>query len=513
MDDLHGRGEGQGLPVSEIVAFGGLVELALTDADAEQLKPAVDGLLKAWDQLQSVAGIELPPSPFLERDPGRRPSPAEDPWNAFIRRCEVPGADFGPLFGKTVGVKDNIDVAGVPTSNASPTTSYVPTRDAIVVERILAAGGRVIGKLNMDDFGYGATGESSAYGTPRNPKDATRSPGGSSGGSGSAVASGAVDLALGVDQGGSARIPASYCGVVAIKPTHGLVPTQGITHIDHTLDHICPMGATVDDAALLLEAVAGDDWRDPQWVRGPVPETWRCDPGHDVSGLRVGVVLEGVDSDRCDPDVVRNLRSAAEVLRRAGADVRDISISMWPHGLPIVQALESHLAAAMIGSEGVGYGRLGIIDIDRLHAFAHVRRTENKLLSPYMKACMVVERYLHDTYLNVPYGKLHNLRLRLRQDLDKAMDVSDLLLTPTTPTVAPKLATGDLAFSETSRTMLEEIPYNTAPLNLSGHPAVAVPSGWDDADLGLPTSVQIIARRFHESVAIKAGRLIEASLT
>jgi amidase len=502
----------QRLSASEIVALGALVHLDLAETDAEELKPAVDGLLDAWDQLKTVAGIELPPSPFRDRDPGSRPSPVDDPWNAFIRRCDVRGADSGPLLGKTVGVKDNIDVAGVPTSNASPTSSYIPTRDAIVIERILAAGGRVIGKLNMDDFGYGATGESSAYGSPRNPKDASRSPGGSSGGSGSAVASGAVDLALGVDQGGSARIPASYCGVVAIKPTHGLVPTQGITHIDHTLDHICPMGATVDDAALLLEAVAGDDWRDPQWVRGAVPEKWRCDPGEDIRGLKIGVVLEGIDEHRCDADVVHNLRSAAEVLRQAGADMRDVSIPMWPHGLPIVQALECHLAAAMIASEGVGYGRLGVIDIDRLHAFAVVRRAENKLLSPYMKACMVVERYLHDRYLNVPYARLHNLRLRLRQDLDQAMRDFDLLLTPTTPTVAPKLVEGDLAFSEASRKMLEEIPYNTAPLNLSGHPALAVPSGWDDADLGLPTSLQIIARRFEESVAIKAGRLVEASL-
>src|SRR5262249_21709443 len=150
-----------------------------------------------------------------------------------------------------------------------------------------------------DNFGAGASGESSAFGPPLNPLDPGRSAGGSSGGSGAAVAAGMVDLALGVDQAGSARIPASFCGVVAIKATHGLVPTHGVTHLDHTLDSVCPMARTVDDAALLLEAIAGDDWRDPQWVRGPVPERWSAPSGGGIDGVRVGVVVESLDDELC----------------------------------------------------------------------------------------------------------------------------------------------------------------------------------------------------------------------
>ena len=264
--------------------------------------------------------------PRGSRSAGRPPAAAiraaaardEDPYNAFIRVCDVRGAGSGLLAGRTVGLKDNIDVAGIPTSNASATPAFTPARDAVVVERILAAGGRIVGKLNMDDFGAGASGETSAFGPPRNPYDPTRSAGGSSGGSGAALAAGAVDLALGVDQAGSARIPASFCGVVAIKATHGLIPSQGVTHLDHTLDAVCPMASTVEDAALLLQAIAGDDWRDPQWVRGPVPASWQPNDAGDVAGLRVGVVVESIDGDLCSPDVVHNLRNVADDLARAG---------------------------------------------------------------------------------------------------------------------------------------------------------------------------------------------------
>jgi amidase len=210
------------------MAIGARENLDLTEAEAAELAPSIANLLGALQELHEIPGIERPESPYAERDPGRHPSRAEDPFNAFVRICDVRGASSGILSGKTIGLKDNIDVAGVPTTNASATAAFVPSHGAVVVERILAAGGRIVGTLNMDNFGAGASGESSAFGPPLNPHDTTRSPGGSSGGSGAAVAAGAVDLALGVDQAGSARIPASFCGVVAIKATHGLVPTQAL---------------------------------------------------------------------------------------------------------------------------------------------------------------------------------------------------------------------------------------------------------------------------------------------
>lgn len=494
----------------ELIAIGAREHLELSEAEAAELEPAINNLLGAIELLHGTTGLELPDSPFVERDPGRRPTGREDPFNAFVRLCDVRGASSGILSGKTVGLKDNIDLAGVPTTNASATPAFIPARDAVVVERILYAGGRIVGKLNMDNFGAGVSGETSAFGPPLNPHDPSRSAGGSSGGSGAAIASGALNLALGVDQAGSARIPASFCGVVAIKATHGLIPSQGVTHLDHTLDAVCPMASTVDDAALLLEAVAGDDWRDPQWVRGAVPSSWHPTGDDDVAGLRIGVVEESIDEQLCSPDVVRNLQAVAAALRQAGCQVREVSIPIWPQALPIAQTLLCHLVGAMIRSEGVGFGHLGLVDSERARTFAVARRTESRLLPPYMKIWMLVERYLHDEYLNASFGMLHNLRLRVRADIQRTLNDVDLLLTPTTPDTAPHLLPPELVTEDGASRILRSLPFNTAPLNLSGHPVLALPSGRDDQDL--PTSVQLVAGSFREELTIRAGRVVESSL-
>ena len=180
--------------------------------------------------------------------------------NVFIRKCKVKGESHGLLSGKTIGLKDNIRLAGVPMTNGSRLApGYVPVLDATVVERILEAGGTIIGKLNMDSFGMGGTSETSDFGVPLNPHNREFSTGGSSGGSAAAVAASEVNISLGVDEGGSARIPASWCGVISIKPTHGLVPSFGITYLDHTIDYICPTASTVEDTAITLEVIAGED--------------------------------------------------------------------------------------------------------------------------------------------------------------------------------------------------------------------------------------------------------------
>lgn len=495
---------------SELVALGARDGIELTLQEAEELQPVVESFLNSIDELSGIEVVMSSAVPLYNRDPGRRPSAAEDPWNAFIRYCEVGGTDSGPLAGRTIGVKDNIDVAGIPTTNASPMASYVPQNDAIVVERILAAGGRIVGKLNMDDWAAAATGETSAFGPPLNPVDPTRSAGGSSGGSGSAVRSGAVDFSLGGDQGGSARIPASYCGVVCMKATHGLIPSLGMTYLDHTIDSICPLARSVEDVALLLGVLAGDDGRDPQWVRGEIrTEDYvsKLQAGEPLDGVTAGLVVEGIGDDKCDAEVVENLRTTCRTLEDAGITVREVSIPMWSHGLPITQALVCHLAARMVKSEGVGYGHMGYIDVDRMHGYALRRRAESGLLPPYVKVWMLVERYLHEKYFNVPYGILQNLRLQLRNDIDGALQDVDVLITATTPTTAPPLLTGTVDAESVINRILQLTPYNTSPLNLSGHPAIAVPNGLDSD--GMPTSAQFVTRRFEESLGLRVARIAE----
>jgi amidase len=442
------------------------------------------------------------------RDPGRRPLPEEDPFNAVIRICRVEGAESGALAGMTVGLKDNIAVAGVPMTNGSRLAPHTPTVDAVVTERLLDAGATITGKLNMDDFAGGATGVMSAFGPARNPVDPSRSAGGSSGGVGAAVRAGIVDLALGVDQGGSGRIPAAFCGVVAIKATHGLIPTFGVSHIDHTIDFVTPTAIDVYRVALLLEVLAGEDWRDPQWVRGGLSTARYTDAQDDgVAGLRIGVIRESIEGTECEAAVTEGVTRAADSLRASGAHVEEVSIPEWLRGFATFQPYVAHLVANMLRSEGVGYGHLGYIDADRMHAFAVARRAESQLLNPYVKAWLLADRYLRDKYPARSFATLHNQRLLLRRAFDRVLHDYDLLVTPTIPIVAPPLPAADATLDELLDDSRECICFNTAPLNLSGHPAISLPSGTDEA--GLPTGVQVIGRTFEDYTVFRAAFELE----
>jgi amidase len=491
----------------EIEAIAGAEQLELAPGELGPLRRLVSALVAAADRAESFSELEIELR-HGRRDAGRRPLPEEDEFNAVIRTCRVEGAASGPLAGLTVGLKDNIAVAGVPMTNGSRLEPHTPTVDAVVTERLLDAGATIVAKLNMDDFAGGATGVMSAFGPARNPVDPSRSAGGSSGGAGAAVRAGIVDAALGVDQGGSGRIPAAFCGVVAIKATHGLVPTFGVSHIDHTIDFVTPLAQTVDRVALLLEVLAGGDWRDPQWVRGELATARYTDAAGDgVSGLRAGVVRESVDGTECEPAVVEGLARCAERLRASGARVEEISIPEWLRGFATFQPYVAHLVANMLRSEGVGYGHLGYIDAGRMRAFAVARRAQSRLLNPYVKAWLLTDGYLRQKYPGRSFATLHNQRLLLRRAFDDALREFDLLLTPTIPIVATPLPPAHATLDELLDDSRECICYNTAPLNLSGHPALTLPSGTDEE--GLPTGVQLIGRNFDEYTVFRAAFELE----
>ena len=442
------------------------------------------------------------------RDSGRRPSRDEDPLNAFIRKCEVRGAEHGPLAGWRLGVKDNIAVAGVPMTNGSALNRFVPTLDSVVVERMLKAGGSIVGTLNMDDHGGGATGVMSAFGPARNPLDPSRTAGGSSGGAGSAVASGAVDGALGVDQGGSGRIPAACCGVATIKATHGLIPTFGVTPIDHSIDYVTPLARSVREVAVMLEVIAGEDWRDPQGVHIPIeiPEYRRAEGGG-VAGLRIGVIDESVTGVDCEPVVVETIDHAVGALEQAGARVKRISAPEWIDASGIFGPYVAHLVGNMLRTEGGSHGHMGYIDVDRMHAFATSRRAQAREINPYVKCWTIASRYLMERYMNVPFGRLHNARLESRRRISELLGTWDLLITPTIPFTAPKLPEAPTAIADLLADSKASVAFNTSPLNMSGHPAMAVP-GLYDAD-GLPASVQVVAAHFDEYTAFRAAFVLE----
>ena len=480
--------------------------LDLSLGECEELAPFAADFVRAFDEVEELADVQVPIR--YPRTVGHRPSVDADPVNAFVRVLEIQGAKEGPLAGRRIGIKDNIAVAGVPLTNGSRTLSYTPVQDAVVVERILAAGGVIAGKMNLDDFSASGFGDTSVFGPARNPLDPSRSAGGSSSGSSAAVAAGLVDMALGVDQGGSVRMPAAACGLVGMKATHGLVPSFGLTQLDHTLDCIGPITRTVADAALLLSVIAGPDWRDPQWVRGIEVDDYAAAVADGVAGQRVGVVAESMDPELSQPAVLRGAEASAEALARAGAEVEQISIPLWPSAFSIWLGVLVATWAPMLRTYSEGFGHFGLIEVERVHAASLVLRDEGHLLPSTIKLVLLVNAYLDERYHGVPLARAHNQRLALRIALDDALEHFDLLLAPTVPRVAVPLPSGRMTQAEAMSRIVSETKL-TCPVNVTGHPALAVPSGRDEQ--GMPTSVQVIGPRWGDRCVLAAGAAIEAA--
>ncbi|MGN6869299.1 MAG: amidase family protein [Solirubrobacteraceae bacterium] len=480
--------------------------LNLSLEECRELAPFAADFVRAFDDVEELPDLQVPVR--YPRTPGSRPTPEEDPVNAFVRVLEIQGAPDGPLAGRRIGVKDNIAVAGVPVANGSRTLSYTPVQDAVVVERILDAGGFIAGKLNQDDFSASGFGDTSVFGPARNPVNPARSAGGSSSGSSAAVAAGLIDMALGVDTGGSVRMPAAACGLVGMKPTHGLVPTFGLTHMDHTLDVIGPITRTVADAALLLSVIAGPDWRDPQWVRDLKVEDYVAGLADGVAGLRVGLVDETLDPELCQPAVIRRAEAVAERLAAAGAEVESVSIPLWPSAFAIWLGALVAVWAPMLRTYSVGFSHLGLLEVEEVHAASMVRHDEGHLMPATIKLVLLVNAYLEERYNGVPLARAHNQRLVLRRAIDDALATYDLLLAPTVPRVAPPLPTGRMTPVEAMSRIVSENRI-TCLANVTGHPALAIPSGTDEE--GMPTSAQVIGPRWEDRRVLAAGAAIEAA--
>lgn len=481
--------------------------LELSAGEAQDILPTIASYLAILDRIEAMPPVDVALK-YQSRDPGREPTDAEDPYNAFARIVRVEGSGEGPLRGRTVAVKDSICVAGIPRTNASRTLRYVPTIDATVVERMLDAGATLIGTLNMDDHGCSGYGETSIFGPPQNPQMPSRTCGGSSGGAGSALASGAIDFALGTDAGGSARIPAAMCGVVAIKGTHGLVPQFGGGGLPSFIDAICPMARTVEDLATLLEVVSGPDWRETSPVAVPertVPYSHAAEEG--VRGLRIGVVKQCVDDDRCQPAVLEAIKRAGDTFANAGATVETVSIPEWNDAYPIWLGLWLRGLTARLRSDDLGYPRSGIVDVHNVHHAGIVRRQESGLLPPLAKVTTIATSYLEQNYYSTLFAQVYNQRWRLTQCINSALERVDLLMTPTCPTTAILLECEPIGEVESLEKSTSQVVFTAVP-NVTQHPALAIPCGSDTENL--PTSVQIIGRPFDEHTMLRAGFALQA---
>ena len=507
-DRLHGR-----LRCPEVSEVQELAASQYIRLSANEAESYIDQIWNILSEIDQINDLEIPSVPvrYPEREIGEPSDNESDPFNVYIRRCLVRGSESGKLSGKRVGLKDNIKLAGVPMTNGSRLMDgYVPSMDATVVERILDAGGTIVGKLNMDSFSFGAGGESSEFGPARNPHDPAYSAGGSSSGSAAAVAAGEVDIALGVDQGGSARIPAAWCGVVSMKATHGLVPSFGIAYVDHTLDHVCPIASTVKDTALALEVLAGEDPRSPVSVRVPY-ESQAYSQGlgeKGVGNLRIGVLKESMDWLDGESDVNSSVRDAVEGLRDQGAEVQEISLPWWKQCESVILAIMTHSLAAMVDSDLEGYSRPGMCDPGWQNLFGKARRASGRLLSPLLIVHLILAKYLQREYCSTYFSKAQNLRHFWSQQLDDTFKEYDVLVTPTTPMKAVRLPTVEESeVGQAKQRGLFRNNLNTCPANLTGHPAITVPCG--TGDNGLPIGLQIIGRRFDEGLLFNAAFEVE----
>jgi aspartyl-tRNA(Asn)/glutamyl-tRNA(Gln) amidotransferase subunit A len=422
--------------------------------------------------------------------------------NAFVTEERIEGAEEGPLAGTTVAVKDNISTAGVRTTCGSRMLAeYVPPYDATVVERLKAAGATVVGKANMDEFGMGGTTETSAYGPTLNPVDAERVPGGSSGGSAAAVAAGEADVALGSDTGGSVRNPAAFCGVVGIKPTYGLVSRYGLVAYANSLEQIGPLAPTVEEAAGLLDVVAGPDERDattraaPDGAPGAGAGSYAAAADGDVDGLTVGVVTDLLDG--ADDRVVETFRGALDDLEARGADLVDLSLDSLEHAVQAYYVVAMSEASSNLARfDGVRYG-VGAegADGDWNESFAAVREAGfgDEVKRRVLLGTFALSAGYHDRY----YAKAQDAREWVRREFDDAFETADLLASPTMPVLPPKRgeSLGDPL-------QLYLMDANTVPVNLANLPAISVPAGRAD---GLPVGLQLVGPKFAEARLVRAG--------
>lgn len=477
----------------------------LSDEEVEDFQQAIAGTLAGYERLDELAEPR-PTVEYTDRDPGYEPGADEDPLNAFVRKCEVRGADSGPLAGYDVGLKDNVALAGVEmTCGSKLFEGFVPSTDATIVTRLLDAGATVTGKLNMEDMAFSGSGELSATGPVRNPRDTDYIAGGSSSGSIAAVVNGDVDVAIGGDQGGSVRIPAAWSGGVGHKPTHGLVPYTGIAGLGRTFDHTGPMGTSVEDCALVLDVIAGKDELDPRQGEVPTQEYAAALDGSPAD-VTVGVVEEGFGHEASEPGVDGAVRDALDHFADAGAEVTELSIPMHLDGLPIWNGVVIEGTTATVNGEGIGHHGKGHYDTQFVDAFGRSRRANANDYLATMKLTLVLGQYLADEYRGHYYAKAQNLTRKLADAYDDALADVDVLAMPTTPQTAHELRE-DLSRLEVIDRALNMLP-NTAPFDVSGHPALSVPCGTAD---GLPVGLMLVGARFDDATVLRTGHAFEAT--
>ena len=419
---------------------------------------------------------------------------------AKVQKQIEAGELAGPLAGVPVAIKDNLCTKGLRTTCSSKMLDgFVPPYTAQAVVNLEKAGAVILGKTNMDEFAMGSTTETSAYGITRNPWDAGRVPGGSSGGSAAAVAAEECFAALGSDTGGSIRQPASFCGVVGMKPTYGTVSRYGLIAYGSSLDQIGPISKDVTDCAVMLEAIASHDEKDSTSV--PRKDTdFTSALTEDVQGMRIGIPRDYFGGG-LDADVAEAVRRAAGILAKKGAVVEEFDLSLVEYAVPAYYTIAAAEASSNLERfDGIKYGyRTG--EYTGLHNMYKKSRSEG-FGAEVKRRIMLGSFVLSSGYYDAYYLKALKVKALIKKAFDRAFSGYDLILGPVAPTTAPKLGE---SLADPVKMYLGDI--YTIAVNLAGLPAVSLPCGKDTE--GLPIGLQLIGDCFQEKTVIRAAYTYE----
>jgi aspartyl-tRNA(Asn)/glutamyl-tRNA(Gln) amidotransferase subunit A len=411
------------------------------------------------------------------------------------------GETIGLLEGIPIGIKDNLCTRGIPTTCGSRILEgFVPAYESTVTQKLQDAGAVMVGKTNLDEFAMGSSTENSGYQVTANPWDLSRVPGGSSGGSAAAVAAEECVVALGSDTGGSIRQPASLCGVVGMKPTYGLVSRFGLVAYASSLDQIGPFGRTVEDAAILLQAIAGYDAQDSTSLKVEIPNyTQALKP--DLKGLKVGVITETF-GEGLDEIVAERVREAIAQLKSLGATVQEISCPRFRYGLPTYYIIAPSEASANLARyDAVKYG----IREEADSLIEMYTKTRAKGFGTEVKRRIMLGTYaLSAGYYDAYYLKAQKVRTLIKQDFDQAFEKVDVLVCPTAPTTAFKA--GEKTADPLSMYLSDLM---TIPVNLAGLPSMSIPCGFDKQNL--PIGLQLIGNVLREDLLFRVGYAYEQS--
>jgi len=463
-----------------------LYQLSLKEAVEVSKKDGAQPLIKSISE--RIAQLNPKINSYLRFDAEKDIAPSESSESTSSN-----------LYGVPVAIKDNICIRGQEVTCASKILKgHVPPYDAAVIEKLKGAGASIFGQCNMDEFAFGSSTETSAFGIVRNPWNLDRVPGGSSGGSAAAVAADMAIAALGSDTGGSVRQPASFCGVVGLKPTYGRVSRFGLIAFGSSFDQIGPITKTVEDNAMLLNVISGHDSRDSTSADRSVPDFTKA-LTQDVKGLRIGLpkeyFVEGLDSE-----VEKSVNQAVETFKSLGAVVEPISLPHTPYGIAVYYIVAVAEASSNLGRfDGVEYGlRVPAKDINEMYFETRDQGFGEEAKRRILLGTFVLSSGYYDAY----YLKGQKVRTLVRQDFDEAFQKVDIILSPTAPTPAFKIGEK----SQDPLAMYLSDIY-TISANLAGVPAMSLPCGFSEA--GLPIGLQLMAKPFDEETIFRAAHTFE----